>query len=161
MPTRRNLRTMAALSLVFAGPIGCICSGEPDYDKGDYVLEHNKDTALAFYRTAFNDHKPEEAVAKYVGDRYTQHNPLAADGKQAFIDFVNAFAKANPGLHIEVKRVVAEGDLVAVHVHLKLSADDRGTAAIDFFRLENGKVVEHWDCVQPVPEESANSNGMF
>ena len=100
-------------------------------------------------------------MAKYVGDKYTQHNPMAADGKQAFIDFVNVFAKANPGLHIEVKRVVAEGDLVAVHVHLTLGPGDRGTAAIDFFRLENGKVVEHWDSVQPVPEKAANSNGMF
>jgi predicted SnoaL-like aldol condensation-catalyzing enzyme len=160
MPTSRALLPIAALTLlVFAGPIGCCCASK----SGDSAstLEQNKATALAFYRTAFNDHKPEEAVAKYVGDKYTQHNPQAADGKQAFIDFVNAFAKANPGLHIEVKRVVAEGDLVAVHVHLTLSPTDRGTAAIDFFRLENGKVVEHWDSVQPVPEKAANSNGMF
>lgn len=160
MPTLRAVLLTAALALLaFAGPIGCC--GLPEPDKATWKLEHNKDTVLAFYRMAFNDHKPEEAVAKYVGDRYTQHNPLAADGKQAFIDFVNAFAKANPELHVEVKRVVAEGDLVAVHVHITLNKDDRGMAAIDFFRLEDGKVVEHWDAVQPVPEKAANSNGMF
>lgn len=160
MSISRALLPAAALALLaFAGPIGCCSTSRSDSNSS--TLEQNKATALAFYRTAFNDHKPEEAIAKYVGDHYTQHNPLAADGKQAFIDFVNAFAKANPGLHVEVKRVVAEGDLVAVHVHLTLNATDRGTAAIDFFRLENGKVVEHWDSVQAVPEKAANPNGMF
>jgi len=123
--------------------------------------ETNKDTVKAFYETAFNDHKPAEAVEKYVGGSYRQHNPMAADGSLAFIDFVSGYAKANPGLKVDIKRMIAEGDLVVAHVHIKTSEKDRGLAAIDIFRLENGKVVEHWDVVQPVPEKSANTNTMF
>jgi predicted SnoaL-like aldol condensation-catalyzing enzyme len=123
--------------------------------------ETNKETVKAFYETAFNDHKPAEAVEKYVGGSYRQHNPNAADGSLAFIDFVSSFAKTNPGLKVDIKRMIAEGDLVVTHVHIKTSEKDRGLAAIDIFRLENGKVVEHWDVVQPVPEKPANQNGMF
>lgn len=76
-------------------------------------------------------------------------------------EFVEGFAKANPGLRADIKRVIAEGDLVVVHVHMKMSDEDRGLAVIDIFRLEDGKIVEHWDAMQPVPEKSANDNTMF
>jgi predicted SnoaL-like aldol condensation-catalyzing enzyme len=124
-------------------------------------LEQNKETVKAFYETAFNDHKPAEAVEKYVGGSYRQHNPMAADGSLAFIDFVSGYAKANPKLKVDIKRMIAEGDLVVTHVHITTSDKDRGLAAMDIFRLENGKIVEHWDVVQPVPEKSANENTMF
>jgi len=124
-------------------------------------LEENKQTVSNFYTLAFNDHKPADAVEKYVGKTYTQHNPMAADGPQAFIEFVNGFVAANPQLHIEIKRMVAEGDLVVTHVHITTSDTDRGMAAMDIFRLDDGKIVEHWDVVQPVPEKSANTNTMF
>src|SRR5688572_23604673 len=124
-------------------------------------LDQNKETVTSFYKTAFNDHKPAEAVEKYVGGSYKQHNPMVADGSLAFIDFVKAFSAKNPGLHVDIKRVIAEGDLVVTHVNIKTSKQDRGLAAIDIFRLENGKIVEHWDVVQPVPETSANTNTVF
>jgi predicted SnoaL-like aldol condensation-catalyzing enzyme len=124
-------------------------------------LEENKKTVTAFYKLAFNDHKPVEAVEKYVGGSYRQHNPMVADGSLAFIDFVSDVARKNPGLHIDIKRVIAEGDMVVTHVNIKTSKEDRGLAAIDIFRLEKGKIVEHWDVVQPVPEKSANTNTVF
>jgi predicted SnoaL-like aldol condensation-catalyzing enzyme len=125
-------------------------------------LERNKATVVAYYTTAFNDQKPEEAVAKYGGPEYIQHNPLAANGFQAFIDFVKSFTAQYPQLHVDIKRVIAECDLVVTHSHLTLSPTDRGSAVADIFRLNReGKIVEHWDVIQPVPETSANDNTMF
>ena len=124
-------------------------------------LDVNKDVVTNFYKVAFNDHKPAAAVEKYVGGSYIQHNPTVADGSLPFIDFVNGFVAKNPHLHVDIKRVVAEGDLVVTHVHITTSETDRGVAAIDIFRLEEGKIVEHWDVVQPVPDKPANENGMF
>lgn len=124
-------------------------------------LEQNKETVRAFYELAFNQKKPEEAVARYVGSTYIQHNPMAGDGPQPFIEFVNGFVGQFPNLTVHIKRVIAEGDLVMTHSLIKTSPEDRGTAAADIFRLEDGKVVEHWDVLQPVPETAANDNTMF
>jgi predicted SnoaL-like aldol condensation-catalyzing enzyme len=121
----------------------------------------NTDTVRAYYELAFNEGKPEEAVAKYQGDRYIQHNPQAADGPEAFIGFVNWYRGEHPELHVDIKRTVAEGDLVMTHGLITTSQEDRGTAAADIFRLEDGKIVEHWDVLQPVPEKAENDNTMF
>ena len=125
------------------------------------TLDANKEVVTSFYKLAFNDHKPAAAVEKYVGAEYTQHNPMVADGSLAFIDFVNGFVAKNPHLHVDIKRVIAEGDLVVTHVLITTSDNDRGAAAMDIFRVEEGKIVEHWDVVQPVPDKPANENGMF
>ena len=124
-------------------------------------LETNKQNVVAYYTLAFNDKQPEEAVARYLGDRYIQHNPQAPDGGEALIQFVRSFVQQFPDLSIDIKRVVAEGDLVVTHGLIKTGPDDRGMAAADIFRLEDGKIVEHWDVLQPVPETSANDNTMF
>ena len=124
-------------------------------------LETNKQTVVAFYTLAFNDKRPEEAVQRYVGDRYTQHNPLAGDGPGPFVEFVKAYTGQFPELNVEIKRVIAEGDLVLTHGLIKTSPEDRGTAAADIFRVEDGKIVEHWDVLQAVPETAANDNTMF
>ena len=123
--------------------------------------EQNKQTVTAFFTTAFNDKQPAEAVAKYLGPQYIQHNPQAADGAEAFIQFVGGFVAQFPQLSVDIKRVVAEGDLVVTHSLIKVSPEDRGTAAMDIFRLEDGKIVEHWDVLQPIPETAANDNTMF
>jgi len=123
--------------------------------------EANKSIVRDFYDLAFNLRKPEEAVAKYVGSHYTQYNPSAGDGAEPFIAFVPGFVKAFPSLRFDFKRLVAEGDLVVVHSHLVRNPGDRGMAVMDIFRLENGKVVEHWDVLQEVPESPANNNTMF
>jgi predicted SnoaL-like aldol condensation-catalyzing enzyme len=124
-------------------------------------VEANKTLVRSFYDLAFNQHKPREAVENYVGSSYRQHNPTVADGRQPFIDYVEGFAKAFPNFRIDFKRFVAEGDLVVVHSHLVPKPGDRGMAVMDIFRVNYGKVVEHWDVVQEVPEEPANSNTMF
>ncbi len=124
-------------------------------------LESMKQTVRDFYDIAFNQHNAELAASKYIGEEYRQHNPTAPDGRQAFVGFVSGFVKQFPALHVEIKRLVAEGDLVAVHSHMKVNLSDRGSAVMDIFRLKDGKIVEHWDVLQPIPEKPANSNTMF
>lgn len=123
--------------------------------------EHNKKVVVGYLETALNAKRPADAVAAYVGPRYIQHNPQAPDGPEAFIAFVEGFTGQFPDTRIDIKRVVAEGDLVVTHSLLTVGDGDRGTAAVDIFRLEDGRIVEHWDVLQPVPETAANDNTMF
>ncbi|HKS91162.1 MAG TPA: ester cyclase [Tepidiformaceae bacterium] len=123
-------------------------------------LSKNKQIVVDFYQTAF-DGDPARAVADHVGDRYIQHNPQAPDGPEAFIGFVEWLRGENPGLQLNIKRVIAEDDLVFTHSELVLNPGTPGRALADIFRLENGKVVEHWDVIQDIPTEAANDNGMF
>ncbi|MDO5652379.1 MAG: nuclear transport factor 2 family protein [Moraxella sp.] len=124
--------------------------------------ERNKANVLAFYEMAFNQHKVQQAVNLYVGDKYLQHNPTVADGGQAFVNAFAPFLAENAGSRAVVKRVAADGDLVWVHVHSTLNADDAGEAVVDIFRLDNdGKIIEHWDVIQAVPSETASGRSMF
>lgn len=109
----------------------------------------------------FNQHKPEQAVAQYIGENYRQHNPNAPDGPQGVIAYATGYLKANPELRLDFKRIIAEGDYVVVHSHLKPNSSDRGEAVVDIFRVEGGKLVEHWDVMQPIPTQPANRNSMF
>lgn len=127
----------------------------------DDQLEANKRIVRGWHELAIDQRKPEEAVAKYLGPHYRQHNPGAGDGPEPFIQAVKRIAQHFPDFRMETKRIIAEGDYVALHSHLVLKAGDRGSAVVDIFRLENGKIVEHWDVVQEVPETSANNNTMF
>ncbi|MDD0824046.1 ester cyclase [Mannheimia sp. AT1] len=124
--------------------------------------EQNKKLALEFYEMAFNQHKVKEATEKYVGKEYLQHNPSVADGGQAFIDAFEPFLKEHPKSKAEIKRVMADGDLVMLHVHSTMDENDRGEAVVDIFRFdENGKIVEHWDVIQAVPEKTESGRSMF
>lgn len=123
--------------------------------------EANKKLVRDFYGLAFNGHKPTEAAKKYVGSKYIQHNPNVPDGAEAFTSYFEGYFKQNPKSRVEIKHALADGDLVALHLLSKQSDADRGRAIVDIFRVENGKIVEHWDVIQAVPEKSANNNTMF
>ena len=123
-------------------------------------LEANNKTMVEFYDAAIN-RKDFEAAAKYFGPKYIQHNPTAPDGIEGFKGFLAFLRDKFPNAKSEIKRVFAEGDYVILHVHSVREPGTRGRAIVDIFRLENGKIVEHWDVVQDVPEKAANSNGMF
>jgi predicted SnoaL-like aldol condensation-catalyzing enzyme len=127
----------AAFSLLIASPAALAADARQ--------MEENKKIVAAFYDAAVNQ-KDFEKASQYLGARYTQHNPLAADG---------------PNNRSEIKRIFADGDYVIVHVHAVREPGTRGNAIVDIFKLENGKVVEHWDVIQPIPEKAANDNGIF
>jgi predicted SnoaL-like aldol condensation-catalyzing enzyme len=123
-------------------------------------LEQNKQSAIAYYRTAFEG-RPREAVERYVGDRYIQHNPVVEDGPEGFIRYFEKMQRDYPEKSVRFLRAVAEGDLVALHTHQEWPGDEE-YVTMDFFRFdENGKICEHWDSIQRVPDESANPNGML
>lgn len=123
--------------------------------------ELNKKIVTDFYQGVFQKHQVQSYSDQYLVNNYIQHNPYVADGKKPFVDYFVEYFKKNPKATSEIKRIAADGNLVWVHVHSKEHEKDLGTAVIDIFRLEKGKIVEHWDVIQNVPEQSANQNTMF
>jgi len=142
----------AAFSLLIASPAALAAD--------ERQMEENKKIVAAFYDAAVNQ-KDFEKASQYLGARYTQHNPLAADGREGFKGFITFLKDKFPNNRSEIKRIFADGDYVIVHVHAVRKPGTRGNAIVDIFKLENGKVVEHWDVIQPIPEKAANDNGMF
>jgi predicted SnoaL-like aldol condensation-catalyzing enzyme len=123
-------------------------------------LEANKKAVVEFYEAALN-RKDLDAAVKYFGPHYIQHNPGAQDGIEGFKAFVTFLHDKFPNAHSEIKRVFADGDYVILHVHAVREPGTRGRAIVDIFRLEDGKIVEHWDVVQDIPEKMPHNNGMF
>jgi len=125
------------------------------------IKESPKQIVTNFFKMAFTHRQPIKAAKKYISEtKYIQHNPDGADGRKAFID---GFAQyiLDSEYKAVIKRVIAEDDLVVVHAHGKAKPNDRGEAVVDIFRVEKGKIVQHWDVIQQIPEKSANDNTMF
>ncbi|WFU78865.1 nuclear transport factor 2 family protein [Bradyrhizobium sp. CIAT3101] len=127
---------------------------------GSAQEEANRKAVLAFYEKGLNQ-KDVDAALAYVGDRYVQHNPNAADGPEGFRKFIGFLREKFPNSHSEIKRSFVDGDYVILHVNAVREPGTKGNAIVDIFKLENGKIVEHWDVVQPIPDNPANNNTMF
>ena len=120
-----------------------------------------KQVVTKFITQFYLEKRVREAFETWVDPGYIQHNPLAATGRDAAIAFLEPFFQGHPDAVYSIKRILADGNLVAVHSHAKFAAGERGLAVVDILRVEHCKIAEHWDVAQPVPEKSANTNGMF
>ena len=155
------LASLAALSILIAG-----CSEAEPAPQPDAVVEaddteaQNIATVRAFYDAALNQ-KDAQAALEFLGPEYVQHNPAAQDGAAGLEGFVNFLSTEFPENNSEIVRAFADGDHVILHVRNQRGPDQPVNAIMEIFRLEDGKIVEHWDVIQPVPEDAANDNGMF
>jgi predicted SnoaL-like aldol condensation-catalyzing enzyme len=151
---------MIRIAWLWLAAAGLLVSSAPIPAAADDTREANKKTVVEFYEAAIN-RKDFEAASKFFGPRYVQHNPTAPDGIEGFKAFLGFLREKFPQSRSEIKRVWAEGDYVILHVHAVRTPGARGSAIVDVFKLENGKIVEHWDVIQEIPEKAANNNGMF
>ncbi len=124
-------------------------------------VESNRATAIEFFDLVFNQQRIDLALERCIGATYTQHNPAVPDGREGLAQFVGGLLAEFPHFTTSVQRSVAEGDLVALHVLARRTPDDPGVVSMDIFRFEDGKIVEHWDVIQDIPDTAANSNGML
>jgi predicted SnoaL-like aldol condensation-catalyzing enzyme len=157
MVVRKTILLVFMIAIMPLTPSAFAAAAEID----DSVEEANRILVLDFYEQVFNRHQVSEGATAAVSEDYRQHNPMVANGRAAFIaTFTQVFAD-NPASSAEIVRSAADGDLVFLHVHSRLSPQDPGHAVVDIFRVAEGRIVEHWDVIQPVPTTSISGNSMF
>lgn len=152
---RKTIFALIPLTLGCYFLAGAAAQASPSDD-----AEHNRRLVVDFYNAFFNKHQVAEA-SKVVDSSYKQHNPQVPDGKAPFVSFFTDYFKKNPDATSQILRSAVDGDLVWLHNHSKSGPDDRGRAIVNIFRVKDGKIVEHWDVIQAVPEHAANGNSMF
>lgn len=145
---------MVALLMILAA------SQTPIHAQDTALEAKNRQIVLEFYEKGLNQ-KDADSVVAYLGSRYTQHNPTAADGPDGFRKFIGFLKEKFPQSHGDVKHVFADGDFVVLHSYVVREPGTLGSAIVDIFKLENSKIVEHWDVIQAIPERSVSGNGMF
>lgn len=144
---------MRTLALVVVGMLALAGPAQAGLDEDRAVVE-------ALYSRVFNG-KDLSAVPELIAADYIQHNPAIETGRNAFVAAFTAYFAAVPGLTVDIKRIVAADSLVVVHAHWRDSPTERGPAVIDIYRIENGKIAEHWDVIRPVPASVANDNRLY
>lgn len=124
------------------------------------LTERNRVLVQDFARLFYTEKQVRAAFLKHVAPDYIQHNPGLPDGREAAITALEP-KFSSPGASFDVKRILVDGNHAVIHLHARPQPGARGTAVADIYRLENGRIVEHWDVLQPVPETSANPHPMF
>lgn len=155
----RNSLLISSLIITFHVAAAELKSHDP-INNIQKVEETNRKLVLDFYDQFFNQHDVKQA-SSVVAENYIQHNPDVPDGKAPFVSYFTDFFKKNPQSHARIVHSAVDGDLVWLHVHSTNGKNDRGQSVVDIFRVKDGKIIEHWDVIQDVPSQSANSNTMF
>src|SRR5215831_4585754 len=148
------MRPVRVLTLLATGSLALTANAADGKDAA------NERIVRAFYEQAINQ-KDFAAASKFLGAQYKQHNPRAADGAEGLKSYLQYLKEKFPQSHSDIKRAFTNGDFVILHVHAIREPGSLGQAIIDIFRLENGKIVEHWDVIQDIPERPLNTNTMF
>ncbi len=158
MDTKMNkiLKSTALAAMISAAPLSVLA----EISERDLATEEaNRALVVEFYDQFFNEHNI--AASDVIAEDYIQHNPNVPDGKAPLVSFFSGYFAENPESRARIVRSAADGDLVWLHVQSTNGEEDLGEAVVDIFRVEDGMIVEHWDVIQPVPSEAANSNTMF
>ncbi len=158
MDTKMNkiLKFTALAAMISAAPLSVLA----ETSERDLATEEaNRALVVEFYDQFFNEHNI--AASDVIAEDYIQHNPNVPDGKAPLVSFFSGYFAENPESRARIVRSAADGDLVWLHVQSTNGEEDLGEAVVDIFRVEDGMIVEHWDVIQTVPSEAANSNTMF
>jgi predicted SnoaL-like aldol condensation-catalyzing enzyme len=153
------MRVLALVALAALTGCASVDRSQTEASRAASSTAANKKLVVDFYRVVFIEKRVVEGFERYVAPGYIQHNPMLQSGRDAAVKFLAP--RATRESITDIKRVIAEGDLVVLHVHSRNNVSDRGRAVVDIFRVADGKIIEHWDVIQPVPEKSANTNTMF
>lgn len=149
---------VAALVWVFAAA-GCTEQGKALLPPSAQA-EENRRLVFAFHDAFFN-RRDVRAAERYVALDLREHSPHLTDGRQALMDHYRKDFARHPQQSFRVVRSAVDADIVFLHLHAKSAPEDRGRAVVEIYRVDGGKIVEHWSVVQTVPDSSDGADTMF